>query len=291
MITFQPIQQKPPPPANSIRNTLAIIGLVALAALAAMSSTPAWAEPGASDWVRGQLSKVRLIVGSFDGNAYHAGVEIRLKGNAHTYWRNPGDGGVPPVFSFAGSNNLSKTNVKFPAPTRSGKPGEQIIGYSNAVVFPLRVSPEQAAKQINLQLKLHYAACERICVPELANLKLTLSPKDNFPGHASSIARYEAAVPASFDSSNAPKLTFKPLQVGDGAKGRIWRVGLKATDTKAEDIFIEAPELWYFVTKRGKDNSLQIKLVQKPKGAKSIPPVRLTLTSSKGPFTGAFTLP
>lgn len=260
-------------------------------ALAVLAICPAQAEPGASSWVHGQLSKVRLIAGSFDGKSYHAGVEIRLKGRAHTYWRNPGDGGVPPVFSFAGSDNLTTTKVKFPAPERSGKPGEQIIGYANMVIFPMRLSPQKPGRPVKVNLKLHYAACEKICVPEMANLKMTLSPKDAFPGHASSIARYEAAVPASFDSRGAPKLSITPLQPGKISPNKAWRAELQSPGVKAEDLFIEAPELWYFVSKRAGDNSFIIRLVQKPEKAERIPPLRLTLTSSKKAYEGSFSLP
>ena len=47
-----------------------------------------------------------------------AGIEIRLKTGWHTYWRYPGDAGVPPQFDFAGSQNVKSVDVLWPAPQR-----------------------------------------------------------------------------------------------------------------------------------------------------------------------------
>src|SRR5262245_66306421 len=58
-------------------------------------------------WDGDARSAVRLVAGSqrtADG-ALRAGVEIRLKAGWHTYWRYPGDAGVPPKFDFSASKN------------------------------------------------------------------------------------------------------------------------------------------------------------------------------------------
>ena len=120
----------------------ALIAAVFAVAVAPTGASFALAEPGASEWVKGNLSQVRLIAGEFDGKSYRAGIEIRLKGAAHTYWRDPGDGGVPPIFDFSKSVNVKLAKPHFPAPVRSGKPGEEFIGYEKRVVFPVRVTPE-----------------------------------------------------------------------------------------------------------------------------------------------------
>src|SRR3979411_2289731 len=45
-----------------------------------------------------------------------AGIEIRLGPGWKTYWRYPGDSGVPPRFDFAGSDNVLRAKVLYPAP-------------------------------------------------------------------------------------------------------------------------------------------------------------------------------
>ena len=91
-----------------------------------------------TSWDGDARSGVRLIAGAPRvGVSYlRAGVEIRLMRGWHTYWRYPGDAGVPPQFSFAGSRNVKNVEVLWPAPERMVDSGGTSIGYSAGIVFP-----------------------------------------------------------------------------------------------------------------------------------------------------------
>ena len=125
----------------------------------------------ASSWDGGTNAAVRLIAGT---PARRAGVEIRLAPGWHTYWRYPGDSGVPPRFDFSGSTNVKSVAVRWPAPRRISDEGGTSIGYKQDVVFPLDVVPQDAGKPVTLRLKVDYAVCEKICVPADGTLELTL---------------------------------------------------------------------------------------------------------------------
>ena len=85
---------------------------------------------------RSLKSRARLVAA---GNA-QAGVEIELAPGAITYWRDPGEAGVPPAFDFSGSVNLKQAEVEFPAPRRIVESdGSEAFGYDGAVVFPIAV--------------------------------------------------------------------------------------------------------------------------------------------------------
>src|SRR5215203_947233 len=75
-----------------------------------------------SPWDDGLQSSVRLIAartkGEGAGRMYRAGIEIKLSSGWKTYWRYPGDSGVPPAFDFSKSENVKTATVLFPAPTR-----------------------------------------------------------------------------------------------------------------------------------------------------------------------------
>jgi len=133
----------------------------------------------ASDWDEQTHTAVRLIAGSTvktaDAAFRRAGVEIRLDPGWKTYWRDPGDSGVPPTLDFSGSENVKSVTVEWPAPERfPDGAGGNSIGYLDHVIVPLRIAPEDAAKQSSLHLKLGYAICGNLCVPVEANLKLAL---------------------------------------------------------------------------------------------------------------------
>src|SRR3954471_17144475 len=109
----------------------------------------------ASRWDGDACSAVRLIAGTQrPAAAMRAGIEIRLKSGWHTYWRYPGDAGVPPQFDFTGSQNVKAVDVLWPAPQPIPEHDLVTIGYTGDVILPLAVVPENGAKPVKLRLKL-----------------------------------------------------------------------------------------------------------------------------------------
>jgi DsbC/DsbD-like thiol-disulfide interchange protein len=137
----------------------------------------------ASPWDGGRQSAARLIAGA---TAQRAGVEIRLAPGWKTYWRYPGDSGMPPRFDFSGSQNVRSVTVRYPAPQRLVDESGTTIGYKHDVVFPLEIVPDDAGKPVTVRLKLDYAVCEKTCVPADAKAELT-------PGGPSTLAARVAA--------------------------------------------------------------------------------------------------
>src|SRR5580692_6914991 len=131
-----------------------------LACAAALASSAAFADDYASDWARSSKSEARLVAGA----PGEAGVEVRLAPGAITYWRDPGDAGVPPRFDFAGSRNLARAEPAYPAPTRIAESdGSDAFGYQDVVVFPIAVAPADPGQPVELALQFDYAVCEKLC--------------------------------------------------------------------------------------------------------------------------------
>ena len=129
-----------------------------------------------SPWDDDLQSAARLIAArahnESGGRVFRAGVEIKLKEGWKTYWRYPGDSGVPPVLDFSKSQNVKAVTVLYPAPMRfPDGAGGNSIGYKGDVVLPLHVVPEDVGKPVTLNLKLDYAVCEKLCVPVEAKLE------------------------------------------------------------------------------------------------------------------------
>ncbi len=144
-------------------------------------SSAAWAQD-ASPWEGELHAATRLIAGesikSSDAKWARAGIEIRLDPGWKTYWRYPGDSGVPPTLDFSGSENVKSVSAFWPAPERfADGAGGNSIGYVGDVVLPLRIVPDDASKLSSLHVKLGYAVCGKLCVPAQAELDLTLSGK------------------------------------------------------------------------------------------------------------------
>lgn len=155
----------------------------------------------ASAWVEDLRSAVRLIAGAPAADAIRAGIEIKLQPGWHTYWRYPGDSGVPPRFNFAGSDNVAKATVKFPAPRAFTDEAGTILGYTGDVILPVDVTPKAPGKPVTLRMKIDYAVCEKLCVPVEATTELRLGGSKG--REAARIAAADARVPKALTAAQA----------------------------------------------------------------------------------------
>lgn len=205
--------------------------------LGALFGAPARAAD-ASPWVEDLSSAMRLIAGAGKRNAesLRAGVEIKLKPGWHTYWRYPGDSGVPPRFIFSGSDNVATVKVLYPAPHAFTDEAGTNIGYKGNVIFPLRVFPREKNKPVTLHLKIEYAVCEKLCVPVEARGELTLPGE---PGATdTALAAAEALVPKPVSAAEAG-LTAK-IASDDKRKPLVF-VDLAASTGQPVELFVEGP--------------------------------------------------
>jgi DsbC/DsbD-like thiol-disulfide interchange protein len=128
-----------------------------------------------SAWDGDQRAAVRLIAGAQRGAVHRAGIEIRLAPGWKTYWRYPGDSGIPPRFDFSNSTNVKSVTVRYPAPHRLTDESGTSIGYKQGVVFPLDILPQNAAQPVMLVVKADYAVCEKICIPAEGKAELNVT--------------------------------------------------------------------------------------------------------------------
>ncbi|MGN6115677.1 MAG: protein-disulfide reductase DsbD domain-containing protein [Nitrobacter sp.] len=145
---------------------------VAAALFMSLLSSHAMAED-ASPWQEESHSAVRLLAGSRSGTVLLGGIAFRLEPGWKTYWRTPGDSGVPPRFDFSKSDNIDAVTVLWPAPSKfPDGAGGHSLGYKNQVVLPLRIVAKSADKPITLRATIDYAVCEKLCVPVQATVEL-----------------------------------------------------------------------------------------------------------------------
>ncbi|MEW6125029.1 MAG: protein-disulfide reductase DsbD domain-containing protein [Pseudomonadota bacterium] len=200
---------------------------------------PTAALAGESPFVRTQGAEVRLITGGIADGALEAGIEIRLAPGWKTYWRYPGDSGIPPRFDWSGSRNVRAAQVDFPAPRRfsDGASGFSIGYKSGAVILPVRVALEAADKPTRIDLSLDFAVCEALCVPAHAQLTLDVAPGGAQPNAALAAAR--ALVPAAAPVGG-PAPAVATFTLDRAASPPVLDVVAATTSDKA-DLFVEGP--------------------------------------------------
>ena len=254
---------------------LPIGGALAAALSLLLPGAPAFAADAFStDWALAAKSQARLIAGGGD----LAGFEIALSPGAITYWRDPGDAGLPPTLDFSGSDNVASVEPEFPAPKRIKEAdGGEAFGYDGSVVFPLRVKPRDPTKPATLKLTADFAVCEKVCLPAKAHLELTLPSAPRSP-LAGAIEAALATVPRA-----VPPKDFGALEAL-GADS--WRLCSAHEDGPPRDLFVEAPEGWWMkvapADADGGRDCFTLTIGDKPKDAAFPVALRLTLTGGAG---------
>lgn len=133
------------------------------AALALTSSTfaavaPAMAQP---DVFRAQLRDGWQMKNGNQMVAFH----LTLVDGWKTYWRAPGDSGIPPSFDWAGSTNVAAVRFHWPRPDVMTVGGLQTIGYSHELVLPVEIIPKDRSRPVTVNAAVDLGVCSDICIP------------------------------------------------------------------------------------------------------------------------------
>jgi DsbC/DsbD-like thiol-disulfide interchange protein len=229
----------------ALLSLLAGLGEVVLAGAAAQSQAPAQA----TGWIELSNARARLIGGApavRDATSYLAGVEIALDEGWKTYWRMPGDAGVPPNFDWSGSSNVAAVTVLYPAPKRMSEPAADTVGYKHTVLFPVEVVPKDASKPVRLALALEFGVCREICIPAEAKLSLALTPTEMASQPAPAVLAALEQVPRSAASRHAgdPRVT-RASAFLEGGQPHLVVVARFPGGDHGADLFVEAPEGLY----------------------------------------------
>lgn len=204
----------------------------------------ALAGTSASAWSSDLKSSARLIAAGTAGQGaslrHLIGLEIRLDERTKTYWRTPGDSGVPPHFDWAGSTNLADVVVSWPAPVRFADGGGFSIGYKRSVVLPLVARPQDPERPVAFDLKLAYAVCDEMCIPARAELALASRPGPAAdPALAALRDRFVARVPRS----EVPGLSLAVDSLDRSGRHPTVVFVARVGDASAPaDLFVEGPD-------------------------------------------------
>src|ERR1700688_3547444 len=191
----------------------------------------------ASPWQRSGHSAVRLLAGSRSGSVLLGGVAMQLDQGWKTYWRSPGDSGVPPRFDFSKSENIEAVTVLWPAPTKfDDGAGGHSLGYHNQIVLPLRIVAKNSDKPVTLRAGINYAVCEKLCIPVDANAELSFNSVASTEDSALFAALDTVPKPANVGDPNP--LTIRDVK-RDGKSTVL--VDVVSPDAREVNLFVEGP--------------------------------------------------
>ncbi|HEX8897795.1 MAG TPA: protein-disulfide reductase DsbD domain-containing protein, partial [Chthoniobacterales bacterium] len=142
------------------------------------------------------LADVSAIV---PGKPFTAGLLLHMVPNWHTYWKFPGDAGIPTEINWKLPDGWKVGEIQWPIPLKLDEPGDiQIYGYHDEVLLLEEITPPSSlsGSTIELAAEASWLVCEKICIPGSANLKLDLPvAAQNSAANEEIFSRYRQSLP------------------------------------------------------------------------------------------------
>jgi len=260
---------------------ISILGAVACAACLS-SGLPAGAS--STDWFETEGGRVRLVTtGLPDAQGRLTGVlDIALLPGWKTYWRDPGDAGVPPTLDITRSADLSAVEILYPAPGRHDEGDFTWAGYDRPVALPVTFQAAQVGSPVQIDADAFLGICETICIPVKAEFVLDpASDPDNEDDRA--------VVEAALSALPAPASADFGARVVSHADGRLVVEAHVPGDPEAADIFIAGNDDYTFATPRRSIEDGKLLFSVEMDGPAAVPPetaLHYTLVAASGAVNG-----
>lgn len=248
------------------------------------------AHAASSDWHENEGGRIRLVTASQpDAEGRLQGVlEIDLKPGWKTYWRDPGDSGVPPQITVDGKR-LREAKLDFPAPSRHDDGYSEWAGYDRSVLLPVSFTlADGAAPMGSIAAQALVGICEKICIPVHADLEVDLAKPSHEAVEEALVRNARAALPGRAAADFG-------VSVIASENGVLEVEASLPHGAQSVELFVAGEEGYAFATpaRKARDGRLVFQLpilahpAQKPLG-EGVP---YTLTSSAGAVSGFLPYP
>lgn len=152
-------------PASRL-SRLAVFVLLFPLCLAPLTVT---AQAASSAWATNEGGRMKLVLLPADAEGSREGVLlIEPKPGWITYWKEPGDVGIPPSITPASGAAFSVARVDFPVPKLLTSGDMQDVGYDHPVALPLVLA--NAGNDTPISISAFVGVCQNICIPFQADL-------------------------------------------------------------------------------------------------------------------------
>jgi len=179
------------------------------------------------------MVQARILPGwSGTDGGHMAALQLTLSPGWKTYWRAPGDAGIPPAMNFQGSHNLASVTPVWPTPEVFLQNGMQTVGYDGQLVLPLRIMPQDSTRPARVAGRLQIGICSTICVPVDLDFALDLPASGSDPQQAMiRAALADQPISAAKASVGDVDCTLSPISDGLGLTVEIDMPSAGGTET------------------------------------------------------------
>lgn len=182
----------------------------------ASSLAPAYAESNLPPTID-EVVSIDILPGWRTPSGQHmAAIHIQLADGWKTYWRAPGDTGIPPSLNWQGSTNLAGVTFHWPVPEVLDTAGMQTIGYSSDLILPMTLTPSEMGEDMLLDGSVYLGVCKDVCMPTEVQISITLPPQDL--GSKRQIKRALRARPDTADEAGLRRAICTVEPISDGMR-------------------------------------------------------------------------
>lgn len=197
-----------PMPTSPLHALLAATALAFVPGLAA-ANTPAVNPAAAGPVVTTPQVRAELVAhapeGVAPGQPVWLGLKIEHKKDWHTYWKNPGDSGLPTTMEWQLPAGVAAGEIQWPTPAKLPIGPLLNFGYDGTLLLPVPVTVAPDFKGQSLDVKLHaeWLVCKDVCIPESGDFVLKVPAQAATAGARALFEAAQAAVPRNLPDAKA----------------------------------------------------------------------------------------
>ncbi|QRM54575.1 protein-disulfide reductase DsbD domain-containing protein [Sinorhizobium sp. BG8] len=228
------------------------------------------AAAASSEWYESEGGRIRLVaLPAAEDGSIRAMLDIRLQPGWKTYWRDPGESGIPPVIDVKGTPGVTLEGTGFPMPRQFDDGATRYIAYDHSVALPLKLRQSPGARADTIKASVFLGICDEICVPVQAELSVDVGAESFAnPLEIAALDDAEARLPERASED------FRATSASWSGDGKTLSVMFRAPDDDGAppEVLVSGPEGFQFGVARptGQGDgsySYEVPLVRKPKAA------------------------
>ncbi|NBW49868.1 MAG: hypothetical protein EBR49_07200, partial [Betaproteobacteria bacterium] len=191
---------------------IAVCALSTSASAQLLPSNSSLVPPAAGSVAASQVKTDQVVAelvvhapdGVTPGKTLWLGLLLQHQPHWHTYWKNPGDSGLPTQLQWTLPAGLTAGDIAWPAPRKIAIGTLANLGYEGEVLLPVPVKvdgnfrPAGLAQTADIQLNASWLVCREECIPQEGSFRISVPVRGSMALHAAQFAAAQAAAPVAF---------------------------------------------------------------------------------------------
>lgn len=150
-----------------------------------------------------------------------AALRLTMAPGWKTYWRAPGDAGIPPQFDWSGSRNLHGISVNWPTPKVFDQNGYRSVGYEDTLIIPLQIEAKTPGEPVRLKARMDLGICSDVCLPHQLEFNAEIASATQSPSPTIAAALADQPYSAAEAGVKAAECSIAPTADGLQIEARV----------------------------------------------------------------------